>query len=68
MILLQSIAAYAIVAGAVIYVGREMWEQIAPLRKSSDDSAGSCGSCGGCPAAKAGVKAESDAAVHLRVV
>jgi hypothetical protein len=51
MIDIQTAAAYAAIAGAIAYVGKEMWTQLAPLRKKSNSSSetlcGGCGVCGG---------------------
>jgi|GEM_PF-5596240 hypothetical protein len=69
MIDLQTIAAFAIVAGAAVYVGRDVIGQFSPLSKKADDNTFSaCGKCTGCgPAKKQCPPTSAQAQILLKV-
>jgi hypothetical protein len=48
MITGQEVVAYGLVGGAAYYVVRELWGQLAPLRKSAKEGATPCDTCGAC--------------------
>lgn len=50
--LVQSIVAFGIVAGAALFIGRQIWSQIAAFRKKDDGASSGCGACGSCGGAE----------------